>query len=76
MSSTTNRLTKTGLLLGLAIAALAGCAVTTGGAPARASLASPSSGYTVCSGGHASRFSEHAQSGRICTPALSLQAIY
>jgi hypothetical protein len=76
MSFTTNRLTKTGLLLGLALAALAGCAVTTSGAPARASLDGPRSGYTVCSGGHASRFSEQAQSGRICTPALSLQVIY
>ncbi len=76
MSSTSNRFTKTALLLGLAAAALTGCAVTTGGVPTRASLTGPSSGYTVCSGGHASRFSQHAQNGRICTPAVSLQAIY
>ena len=76
MSSISKRLTKTGVLLGLAAAALAGCAVTTGGATPRASLVGPTAGYTVCSGGHASRFAQHAQNGRVCRPAASLNAIY
>ena len=76
MSSTSKRFTKTGVLLGLAVAALTGCAVTTGGAPTRASLTGPSAGYTVCSGVRASRFEQHAQNSRVCTPAISLHAIY
>jgi hypothetical protein len=76
MSSTSKRFSTTGALLALAAAGLTGCAVTTGGAPTRASVAGPSSSYTVCSGGHASRFSQHAQNGRVCVPAASLQAIY
>jgi hypothetical protein len=76
MSSTPKRFSTTGALVALAAAALAGCAVTTGGVPTRASLAGPSTGYTVCSGGHASRFAQHAQNGRVCVPAASLQAIY
>ena len=73
MSSLSQRFTKaSGVLLVLATAALAGCAVTTGGG----ALPPGATGYVVCSGGHASRFPEHEEIGRICRPSASLQAIY
>ena len=78
MSSTLQRFTKgSAVLLVLATGCLAGCTAPTGGV-ARQLAADPpgSAGYAVCSGGHASRFPEHEEQGRICRPALSLHAIY
>ena len=73
MSSLSQRFTKaSGVLLVLATAALAGCAVTTG----QGALPPGGTAYVVCSGGHASRFPEREEIGRICRPSASLQAIY
>jgi len=74
-----------GALVLLAAALLTGCAATGGGvttaagtsraaAPAVNFAAPP--GYIVCANGHASRFEEVAQNGRVCRPVLSLHAIY
>ena len=76
MSSTSKRFIKSGVLLGLAAVASAGCAVTTSGVTPRASVVGPGAGYVVCSGGHASRFPEHAEIGRVCRPVASMYAIY
>jgi hypothetical protein len=74
-----------GALVVLAAAALTGCAATGGavtGAAATSRAAvpvanfAPATGYIVCSGGHASRFEELEQSGRVCRPAASLHEIY
>ena len=69
----------------LAAATLSGCAATGGSVTAAAatsraaapvaSFAAPP-GYVVCSGGHASRFDEREEQGRVCRPALSLHEIY
>ena len=65
----------------LAAAALTGC-VTTGGATsglaathAVATQATPTANL-ICSGGHASRFPEREEMGRVCLPSPSLNAIY
>ena len=76
MSSTSKRFIKGGVLLGLAAAALAGCAVTTGGAARPLAVQSPGAGYAVCAGGHASRFPEREEIGRVCRPSTALHAIY
>jgi hypothetical protein len=76
MSSTVQRFTKvSAVFLVVAAGVLAGCAAPTGGV-ARQLAAPGSAGWAVCSGGHASRFPEHEEQGRICRPALSLHAIY
>ncbi|RPI61162.1 MAG: hypothetical protein EHM50_06135 [Lysobacterales bacterium] len=87
MNTISHRSTRAGSLVVLAAAALAGCA-TTGGTAASgvttshaarplvaAQKAAPLS-YVVCSGGRASRFPEQEKIGRVCRPAVSLQAIY
>ena len=73
-------------LVVFAAAVLAGCAatggaVTSGAAAGRAAAPlvdnfSAPSGYTVCLGGHASRFGQVEQAGRVCLPGVSLQEIY
>jgi hypothetical protein len=74
-----------GPLFVLAAALLTGCAATGGAvttaagtsraaAPAVNFAAPP--GYIVCAGGHASRFDELEQNGRVCRPVLSLHEIY
>jgi len=74
-----------GALVILAAALLTGCAATGGGvttaagtsraaAPAVNFAAPP--GYIVCAGGHASRFPEREELGRVCLPSPSLNAIY
>ena len=82
MNAITHRSTAIlGTLVLLAAAALTGCA-TTGGATsglaathALATQATPA-GNLICSGGHASRFPEREELGRVCLPSLSLNAIY
>jgi len=87
MNAISHRSTKAfGALLVLATVALTGCAatggaVTSGTVNGRAAapvsnFAAPTTGYTVCSGSHASRFDEREEQGRVCRPALSLQGIY
>ena len=86
MNAIPSRSTKVvGALVVLAVAALTGCAATGGavtGAAATSRAAAPAANfaapasYIVCSGGHASRFSEREEVGRVCRPALSLQEIY
>ena len=87
MNAISHRSTRVvGALVVLAAAVLTACA-TTGGAVTsaaanRAAAAAPvvnfgaQAGYIVCSGGHASRFDELEQQGRICRPVASLQEIY
>jgi 2-methylaconitate cis-trans-isomerase PrpF len=85
MKAVSHRSTKVfGALAVLAAAALAGCAATGGAVTsnlAESRAARPvaqlnvPTGY-VCTGGHASRFPAFEQDGRVCRPALSLQAIY
>jgi hypothetical protein len=86
MNAISYRSTKVvGALVVLAAAALTGCAatggaVTSAAATSRAAapvanFAAPAS-YTVCSGGHASRFDGREELGRVCRPAVSLQGIY
>jgi hypothetical protein len=69
----------------LAAALLTGCAATGGAvtdavgtsravAPAVNFEAPP--GYIVCANGHASRFEQVEQNGRVCRPVLSLHGIY
>jgi len=74
-----------GALVVVAAAVLTGCAATggavTSGAPtalaaARVDNFSAPNGYTVCLGGHASRFKEFEQAGRVCLPGVSLREIY
>ena len=81
MNAITHRSTVIlGSLVLLAAAALTGCA-TTGGASslatthALATQAMPT-GNLICSGGHASRFPEREEMGRVCLPSPSLNAIY
>jgi hypothetical protein len=86
MNAISHRSTKVfGALVVLAAAALTGCAATGGaltGAAAASRAAAPvasfaaPTGYIVCSGGHASRFSEREEVGRVCRPVVSLQGIY
>ena len=77
MSSRSQRFTKvSGVFLGLAAAALTGCAFTTGGGARQASFQPPDAGYVVCSGGRASRFPEQEAIGRACRPSTALHAIY
>ena len=74
-----------GSLMLIAAAALAGCA-TTGGASTNSSAlgnavrplaVTTPTGYTVCSGGYASRFPEREEAGRACRPSSTLvHAIY
>ena len=75
MVSTVQRFKAAGVVLGLAIA-LAGCA-TPGGA-ARQVTAQPAglADHTVCSGGHASRFPEREQIGRVCRPWVTVNGIF
>jgi hypothetical protein len=82
MNAITHRSTAIlGSLVLLAAAALTGCA-TTGGATsglaathALATQATPRNNL-ICSGGHASRFPEREEMGRVCVPSPSLNAIY
>jgi len=82
MNAKTHRSTAIlGSLVLLAAAALTGCA-TTGGATsglatthALATQATPT-GNLICAGGHASRFPEREEMGRVCLPSPSLNAIY
>jgi hypothetical protein len=85
MKAISNRSTKVfGALVVLAGAALTGCAATGGAVTsglAESRAARPVAELNVpagslCSGGHASRFPELEQAGRICRPVLSLQGIY
>ena len=65
-----------GVVLGLAIAAIAGCAVAPSGTANH--LTAPSSAsahYLVCSGGHGSRFPGREGEGRVCRRATSLEVI-
>ena len=87
MNTISHRSAKSfGALVVLAAALLTGCAAT-GGAVTSATVdgraaapvntfAAPATGYTVCSGSHASRFEEREEQGRVCRPAFSLQGIY
>ena len=86
MNAISHRSTRLGgALAALAAAVLTGCtatgeAVTSGaaenGAAAPVVDFGAQAGYIVCSGGHASRFDELEQQGRICRPVASLQEIY
>ena len=86
MNAISYRSTKVlGALVVLAGAVLTGCAATggavtsgaeTGRAAAPVAHFGAPPGYLVCAGGHASRFEESAQVGRVCRPALSLREIY
>src|SRR5262245_763756 len=86
MNAISYRSTKVfGALVVLAAAALTGCAATGGavtGTAGASRAAAPVAhyaappGYTVCAGGHASRFEESAKAGRVCRPVLSLREIY
>lgn len=65
-----------GLLLGLTIAALAGCAVAPSGTANQLTApSSPSADHLVCSGGHGSRFPGREGEGRVCRRATSLEVI-
>jgi hypothetical protein len=65
-----------GVVLGLAIAAMAGCAVMPSGtANHRTAPPSSSADYLVCSGGHGSRFPGREAEGRVCRRATSLEVI-
>ena len=65
-----------GLALGLAIAAMAGCAVApTNTANRLTAPSSASADRLVCSGGHASRLPAREEIGRACRRATSLQVI-
>jgi hypothetical protein len=64
-----------GSFLVVGTAALAGCVVT-GGASGPLVNGPAAAGYTVCSGGHASRLPQREQVGRSCRPSTSLQALY
>jgi hypothetical protein len=88
MNAISHRSTKVcGSLVALAAAALTACA-TTGGTVANGAATSHAArplaaattatplGYVVCSGGRASRFPEQEKIGRVCRPAVSLEAIY
>ena len=59
--------------LGLVVEAvlLMGCSVTPSGA-----LPGGTASYTVCSGGHASRFPSREEVGRVCRQSSSLRALY
>jgi hypothetical protein len=65
------------VLLVFAAVALGGCAMSTGGGPSQLGLLAPAAraDYTVCSGGHASRFPAREQVGRVCRPSSSVRAI-
>lgn len=92
MNTISYRSTKVfGALVVLAAVVLTGCAatggavtsgaVTSGAVNGRAAapvtnFAAPTAAYTVCSGGHASRFEEREEQGRVCRPVFSLQGIY
>ena len=86
MNAISHRSTRVvGALVVLAAAALTGCAATggavTNGAAANRAAApvvnfGAQAGYVVCSGGHASRFGEREQQGRVCRPVASLREIY
>jgi hypothetical protein len=74
-----------GALVILAAALLTGCAATGGAVTTAAGTSRAAAptvnfeappGYIVCAGGHASRFDELEQNGRVCRPVLSLHAIY
>jgi hypothetical protein len=76
MSSISLASTKAvGLFVVLAAAALSGCA-TTGGTARSFGKATVNSEYLVCSGGHASRFPEQEQIGRVCLPSVTLRHMY
>lgn len=65
-----------GLVLGLTVAAMAGCAFAPSGTANH--LTAPSSvsaDYLVCSGGHASRFPGREGQGRVCRRATGLGVI-
>jgi hypothetical protein len=59
-----------GWVLGAAL--VAGCSVTTGGA----ALTGSTTGFAVCSGGHASRFPSREEVGRVCQHSSALRTIY
>ena len=74
-----------GALVVLAVSLLTGCAATggavtnaagTGRAAAPAVNFEAPPGYIVCANGHASRFEQVEQNGRVCRPVLSLHEIY
>jgi predicted small secreted protein len=74
-----------GSLLLVAAGALAGCATTSGastnvsamGNAVRPHAVTTPTGYMVCAGGHASRFPQREEVGRVCSPSSSLvHAIY
>jgi hypothetical protein len=82
MNAITHRSTAVlGSLVFLAVAALTGCASTGGTASgsatshALATQAVPTTNL-VCSGGHASRFPQREELGRVCTPSPLRHAIY
>ena len=75
MSATMQQVRAAGVVLGLVIA-LAGCA-TTGGAPPQGAVHAPgAASYPVCSVGHASRFPEREEVGRICRTSAALNGIF
>ena len=65
-----------GLVIGLTIAVMAGCAVAPSGTANHLTApSSTSADYLVCSGGHASRFPGREGEGRVCRRATSLEVI-
>ena len=75
MVSTLQRFRAAGVVLGLAIA-LAGCAAPSGAARQLTVQPPGAVGYTVCSGGYASRFPEREKVGRTCRNSTSLNGIF
>ena len=74
MVSTVQRFKAAGVVLGLAIA-LAGCA-TPFGAGRQVAPPPQSTGFIICSGGHASRLPDREEVGQTCRPSLSLNGIF
>ena len=85
MNAISQRYTSLGALAVVAAALLAGCAATGGAVTSSVGTSRAAGtvvnfqtppGYIVCANGHASRFVELEQDGRVCRPVLSLHAIY
>ena len=78
MNTNTHRSTAVfGSLLLIAAAALTGCASTGGGVTSssvrgQAPAVAVPTGTVVCSGGHASRFPQREEIGRVCNHSPSL----
>lgn len=66
-----------GFVLGLMIATVSGCALTTGTGTRSLGVEAPGAplGYVVCSGGHTSRFPAATKAGQVCRRSATLHDI-